>query len=387
MSSEHHEFSDDAAWRHGEFSGTAVVDGALRLGSPAGVQDGGEYAWWTSPEHELPFEAVEFLPSWNATAPPGTWLAVEVRARTTGDRNTAWFSLGRWSHDESTVRRTSVPGQADEFARVAVDRVTAVGPARFRAYQVRVTLCRAEGTRASPALSAVGVTASAAGPDSDVPSAPGPARGIELPVPRHAQMIHSGHFSEFGGGGAHWCAPACTEMVVEYWGVGPAAADLDWITSERPGRGVVYAARHTFDHAYDGTGNWAFNVAYASRYGLRGRVTRLPSLTEAEHHVAAGVPVVVSLSFAEGELDGADYGSAGHLMVITGFTPTGDVVVNDPATADPALVRRIYPRAQFEAVWLRGRASTAPEAPAAPGGVCYLIAAPRSGATVRAFPD
>jgi hypothetical protein len=54
----------------------------------------------------------------------------------------------------------------------------------------------------------------------------------------------------------------------------------------------------------------------------------------------------------------------GHLLVIVGFTATGNLVVNDPA-ADPRSgqsVRREYRRAQFEALWLGSS-----------GGTVYLI--------------
>ena len=39
-------------------------------------------------------------------------------------------------------------------------------------------------------------------------------------------------------------------------------------------------------------------------------------------------------------------------MVVTGFTAEGDVIVNDPAAPGDADVRRVYPRAAFENVWL-----------------------------------
>ena len=44
--------------------------------------------------------------------------------------------------------------------------------------------------------------------------------------------------------------------------------------------------------------------------------------------------------------------SAGHLLVIVGFTDTGDVVVNDPAATTRAGVRRTYDRGQFEDGWI-----------------------------------
>ena len=84
---------------------------------------------------------------------------------------------------------------------------------------------------------------------------------------------------------------------------------------------VDYAARMTFDHAYDGTGNWPFNTAYAASRAGKAFVTRLRSLREAERFVAAGIPLVASVSFGSGQLTGAPISAtAGHLLVIVGFT-------------------------------------------------------------------
>jgi hypothetical protein len=126
---------------------------------------------------------------------------------------------------------------------------------------------------------------------------------------------------------------------------------------------VDYAARMTFDHDYDGTGNWPFNTAYAAPRAGKAFVTRLRSLREAERFIAAGIPLVASVSFGAGELDGAPISStAGHLLVIVGFTATGDVVVNDPASTTRAGVRRTYDRAQLEDAWLTRS-----------GGLVYVI--------------
>ena len=72
-------------------------------------------------------------------------------------------------------------------------------------------------------------------------------------------------------------------------------------------------------------------------------VTRLRDLREAEDYVAAGVPLVISVAFSRGELTGAPISASnGHLMVVVGFEADGDVVVNDPAGATDAEVRRVY---------------------------------------------
>jgi hypothetical protein len=93
-------------------------------------------------------------------------------------------------------------------------------------------------------------------------------------------------------------------------------------------------------------------------------VTRLRSLAELESFVAAGIPVITSQSFREHELPGAGYSTTGHIMVVAGFTAQGDVIANDPATEG---VRRIYPRAAFENVWLRAAGS---------GGIVYVLHPP-----------
>jgi hypothetical protein len=126
---------------------------------------------------------------------------------------------------------------------------------------------------------------------------------------------------------------------------------------------VDAVARSTYDHGYRGTGNWPFNTAYAAPRTGSAFVTRLRSLAEAEQLVAAGIPVVASIAFGRGELTGAPISSSnGHLLVIAGFTATGDVVVNDPAAPTNATVRRTYRRAELERAWQE-----------ASGGVVYVV--------------
>jgi hypothetical protein len=45
-------------------------------------------------------------------------------------------------------------------------------------------------------------------------------------------------------------------------------------------------------------------------------------------------------------------------MVVRGFTDTGDVIANDPASPNNAEVRRVYKRAQVERNWLRASHGT-----------------------------
>ncbi|WP_079320346.1 C39 family peptidase [Microbispora sp. GKU 823] len=323
-----------------------------------------EYARWTGPERPIGFAATELVASWNADVPGGSWLQVEMRGRHPAGQ-TKWYVLGRWAYGDEDIRRTSLSGQRDADGTVSVDTFVAAAGKAITSYQLRVTLYRAPGSAVTPVVRALGAMASAVPDRATVPVSPGGiAWGVELPVPRRSQNVHEGHYPEWDGGGEAWCSPTSTTMVLGYWGKWPSKQDTAWVDPSDPNPEVDYAARYTYDYAYEGAGNWPFNAAYAGRYGLEGFVTRLRSLTELERLIRAGIPVVTSQSFKAEELPGAGYSTNGHLMVIIGFTADGDVIANDPASPDNDAVRHVYPRANFENVWLRSTGS---------GGIVYVI--------------
>jgi hypothetical protein len=359
--------------------------GGLRIGRPAGTVEHTEpvlgttksydYGRWTSPLYRPGFDATQLVASWNASTPAGTWLQVEMQGRTDAGAATMWYTMGRWALGDADIVRTSVPDQSDAAGFVDVDTFVAATGVKLRAYQLRVTLYRAAGTRVSPTLAMAGAMTSAIPDRFTVPTSPSAgAWGIELPVPRYSQDVHLGQYPQYDGGGEAWCSPTSTEMVVEYWGKHPTAGDLAWVDPSYADPSVDHAARYTYDTDYGGTGNWPFNTAYAASYGLSGHVTRLHSLAELERYIRAGIPVVTSQSFRADELDGAGYGTSGHLMVIIGFTATGDVIANDPASHDDQAVRHVYKRDQFETIWLRTKRYTASGSIASgSGGVAYII--------------
>jgi hypothetical protein len=268
--------------------------------------------------------------------------------------------LGRWASADKHVRRTSVPGQSDSLGRVDVDTWKSASSAGVASYQLQVRLMRRSGaSSAPPSVSSVGAVTSRLPTGTGAVSSPGPAGGVVLDVPRYSQMVHRGEFEQYGGGGEAWCSPTSTAMVLGYFGRLPSPSSYSWV-GPRVDPWVDEVARRTYDVAYEGTGNWPFNTAYAASRGLSAFVTRLRSLTEAESLVAAGIPVIASISFGSGALSGAPISStSGHLLVIVGFTSSGDVVVNDPAASSAAGVRRTYQRGQFEAAWLGGSGGTA----------------------------
>jgi hypothetical protein len=322
-----------------------------------------EYARWTSPVRRVGFGATELVASWTAGAPRGTWLQVEMRAHTSTGKDTKWYVMGRWAEDDGDIHRTSVNGQRDADGTVYTDTFVSAGATTIGSYQLRATLYRLPGSHARPTVRTLGALTSAVpGRDSYPASPPGGAEGIELKVPRFSQEIHKGQYPQWDGGGEAWCSPTSTSMVVAYHGRGPSRRDYAWVDPSYVDPWVDYAARNTYDYAYEGAGNWPFNTAYAGRFHLDGFITRLRSLTELEQFIKARIPVVTSQSFKAADLPGAGYSTNGHLMVIIGFTKTGDVIANDPASPSNAAVRRVYPRGAFEKVWQRST-----------GGISYII--------------
>jgi Peptidase_C39 like family len=321
---------------------------------------------WTSDWHDPGFAFSQAVPSWTAATPAGTWIQVELRARTQDGRETKWFVLGRWAYGDADFHRTSVPGQGDKDGFVAID--TFVPKRAVLAYQLRLTLYRETGSTATPTVTRLS-TVVANDATAYVPSATTMTSTVVLDVPEYSQEIHAGHYPEFDGGGEAWCSPTSTSMIVAYWDRGPTPADYAYVTSADPNHPdpwVDHAARYTYDYNYQGAGNWPFNIAYAANFGLTGAVTQLHSLAEAEQFIKAGIPLVASLSFGSGKLDGFLFkGTNGHLLTIAGFTAEGNVVSNDPAALSDAEVRRVYDRTQFEEAWMEST-----------GGLVYLMYPP-----------
>ncbi|HEY0538716.1 MAG TPA: C39 family peptidase [Actinoallomurus sp.] len=377
----HHQWTSAREFAKGSSEGVrATGSGAFTIAHTVGSASytdpygGGtktwDYARWTSPTVTVGFGASQLVASWTASTPHGSWLQVEMRGRTGAGAGTKWYVMGRWAADDpgmgGDIHRTSVPGQADDNGNVDID--TFIAKTSLTAYQLRVTLYRQPGKHVLPVLRSVGAMASLVPQRTTVPMSPlGGAEGIELKVPTYSQNIHKGQYPEYDGGGEAWCSPTSTSMVVGYWKRGPSKRDMAWVDPSYQDPQVDYAARNAYDYNYEGTGNWPFNPAYAGRFGLNGFVTRLRSVNELEQFIKAGIPVVTSQSFKADELPGSNYSTNGHLFVVVGFTKTGDPIINDPASSSDAVVRNIYPRANFENVWLRSSSS---------GGIAYIMYPP-----------
>jgi hypothetical protein len=174
------------------------------------------------------------------------------------------------------------------------------------------------------------------------------ANGVLLEVPALSQYVPA------FPGERGWCSPAALAMLLNYWGGSYRVED------------VALCVR---DATYGGTGNWAFNVAFAGERGLRAAVVHLDGIAHAAAFIASGIPLALSFSWKD-ELPGAPLAhSNGHLAVLRGFTKHGHPQFNDPAHPD---LTTMYDRASFERVWQRH------------GGVAYaLVPQERSNELVR----
>lgn len=355
-------------FRSGTSAGVGVKVGALTISTPVAKRTVAGQAYdlgrWTSPWVSPGFGAAELIPSWVATTPGRTFIRTQVRGRTAAGATTSWDTISTWAADDTYLERSSGAAQPDDGTRVAYD--TWQMAKGVTSWQVRVVLFRPTGRTATPTVTMIGAVATKLPSTIPATSKPtGVAAGTVLAVPRYSQMLHSGNYPRYDGGGEAWCSPTSVSMVLGYYGALPARSTYSWVPVKHKQGFVDAAARWTYDARLAGTGNWAFNTAYAGSRTGHAYVTRLPDLRAAERLIAAGTPVVASIAFSRGQLDGAPISAtAGHLLVIVGFTKTGAVVVNDPAAPTNQTVRRIYPRGQFEAAWLRKS-----------GGLVYVIGA------------
>lgn len=376
-------------FRNGRLDGIRVHGDSLVLGrrglertsyaDPHG--DGTALAYdtgtWTSPVVRLAYADDEAISSWNATTPTGTWVETLFRGQHADGSWTKWFVLGRWTsgmdfapkQGAGDIHRTSLAGQGDIDGTVYTDTFSARTGREPVAFQTRVRLLRPAGARSTPTLEAITTMTSELVSDQAPPTSGSTlgGRAVELAVPRYSQNIHRGEYPEFGGGGQVWCSPTSSSMAMRWWGSrhAPTASDTKNIVAPNGDPQVPYAAQHTWDFTYAGAGNWPFNAAYAHSYGLDSFVTRLRSLAEVERFVAAGIPVITSLSWDLEDMPEAGYATNGHLMVVVGFTADGDPILNDPASNSDEEVRNVYTRENFEKVW---QGST--------GGIVYVYTAP-----------
>ncbi len=280
-----------------------------------------------SPEIASSITWQELVLSWNVDAPSNSWIQFEVRGFFK-PRATRYFTLAKWSPTRERLPRTSLKDEQDEDGRVDTDTLICKYPCdRF---QLRITMGGDPGRK--PKLKFLGVTlkdASFAG----LPLRPNRlAWGKVLPVLERSQMPYPN--------GNVLCSPTTVSMMMDFWAHKLNRPEL--------ARDVPEIAAAVYDTAWRGTGNWAFNMAWAGSHpGMRAYVTRMSDLSELEDWIQQGMPVGLSVCYDL--LRGRPSRATGHLVVCVGFTETGDVIINDPGTRRN--VQKVFKRKNVERAW------------------------------------
>lgn len=338
----------------GKFEGTVAAPTGVTL-APA------EHGYpvegtWTGPEVNTPIAFTELMASFNLTVGPESGGILEVRVRTEGDGGgdggedrggwSPWMYMQSWGKTLSLVGRTN----RFDHGKVAVDILELTRPAS--AYQLRVRLQSFDYDPTSfPILRRVSVCYSGQVNADDLPSGPLPkelwARDLRVPFrPQGDPSLPRPLWSQI-------CSPTCVAMVMQHHGVERSTLD---------------AARTIFDPHYDLFGNWGRAVSFAAEHGLDAYLTRMRSLEAAKGYVAQGIPLIISIRFRKGDVEGFLYEqTAGHLIVLRGFTDDGDAIINDPASREKG-DGVIYKAAELEKAWFGNAAGTSGS-----GGVAYVL--------------
>jgi hypothetical protein len=297
---------------------------------------------WVGPETSSQFPFTELLPSWNLMTPSGTGATFEVRTRDQESQEWGEYHyIGHWGRVPHPPTRTI----KSDGSLVRVDVLQLARPAD--AFQMRLRLFNFNlPPGENPSVQRLTVSYSGRIED-DAQRAPftwrpvvESPRGWDLPVPFVPQGSNP---AEIAGS---TCSPTSTHMVMAFRGV------------ELPLTSVAMAI---YDPEYMLFGNWNRAVAFASQQGLVGYLTRVRNWEQVEHYLANGTPLIASIRFRQGEFpENVLKKTGGHLIVVRGMTPGGDLIVNDPADRERGNGIH-YTRKSMQNAWLDK------------GGVTYVI--------------
>jgi hypothetical protein len=279
---------------------------------------------WTGPEVEAAFPFDELIASFNVTTPGSTGVTLDVRVEQDGAWS-PWMYLQSWGKTLTPVDR---PAHWDG-GRVRVDTMFLDKPATR--YQARVSFASFEYDPKAPRPAIRRLSVCYSGMVTDPDRRARILRSSNDPTTRPSTI---GNWARdlsvpFRGQGEDRnpkvirkliCSPTSTSMVLQYYGF------------DRP---TVENATAIYDPYNDLFGNWGRAISRAGDFGLDAYLARFRNWDQVHAMIARGVPVIASIRFKRGEVKGFLYEfTRGHLLVIRGFKPNGDVIVNDPARKD-----------------------------------------------------
>lgn len=281
-----------------------------------------------SPTIPTTFPFNNAVPSWNCIAPINTGLRVELRAGK-GEKWTDWFEVSQWGRDIPS-KGYGLKKSWDGY----VDADTLELYQEFDNLQYRLTLISQDNIQ-TPRLRRFAIVyadKTKLGMRND--TTPSSAWGKVIEVPYFAQLVEDPSIA------GRICAPTSMTMVLNYY-----KYDL-------PTREIADLAYDSLNVIY---GNWPYIAAVAGELGLKSYVTRFPDWRGVEEQIAAGHPVIISIRFAANQLMNSPIKStAGHIIVVRGFTEDGQIICNDPAAYTKERGQVIYDREQLRRAWSNG---------------------------------
>lgn len=304
----------------------ATIDGPKRVAFERGLFSGAGTIESPAIEVAEPFD--NLVGSFNADVPKGSSVELDVQARV-GDAWTGWYQLVEWTAEAGG---RSLGEQKDEHGFVDIDTLKLDKPAAAFRYRIRM--------KGKPTLRRVAATV------VDIKSVPSAKPFEKGPWVREIELAARSQMEEQEKYKHDICSPTSLSMVLERWGRKLSTVDT---------------AELVLDHSREKVfGNWPLNVQAAATQGFSGEVSRLNGLEDVQAQIAAGRPVIASVTIHKGDLSASpERHTKGHLLVIAGFTASGDVISYDPAALHRDGVRRIYPRKEFEKIWLERKLGAA----------------------------
>jgi hypothetical protein len=284
--------------------------------------------------------ASHLVPSFSASSPGEAGFRFELSVRT-GARWSPWVagaSIGPAAFAPLATRADGIAVEIDEF--------TLTPPADA----VRVRLRVGGADRHAPFDAPWLVALSAWDGEPRGSDAPRAGTWARLEVPPLSQMAEAEAIR------MRICSPASVAMVLGYLGHPVEVAAL---------------AREIFHPGLERYGVWPAAIFAAGRRGVAGYLLRFPDWESAAWCLDHGLPVIVSVRYGAGELEGAAIPeTTGHLLVLTGWEG-GEVLVNDPAAPHAGEVARRYRLDELRRAWL------------ARAGVGYVLFTPSTSPTGR----
>lgn len=288
----------------------------------------------TSAEIKTQFEFDELIISANAILKEKNSIMIEAQVKDKKGNWSNWYNLGIFRTDGQSE---SFKNQTDEFCEVVVDTLKLFRPSQYFRYRITIE----SSGKFLPVIKMVAATYSRTffkANDNFIISRAKNFKPIKLYVPQYSQMMQQVKYT------ADICSPVSLAMVLNYYNIDANPVEI---------------ASSVYDKTENIYGNWIFNTIYAGTKKLYSYITRMNSLSEAEHLISKGFPIIASITFGPKELKNSPLNNTkGHLVVIRGFDKKGNVIVNDPAAPDEKTVERIYDRKEFAKAWIKNKLGT-----------------------------